>query len=115
MIAEKLRELAEEAERATRRLTLPRERYTLAEALEAVRAACPGRTVNLQLSVWHFADGLGQTVEWSVYDGQRNYKCGTLTAAVAACLAANTPADTIDQAQEAIAECFGEPATAVLG
>lgn len=132
MISEKLRELADEADREQRRLTLPRERYTLAQALAAVKAACPGKSVCIDLAAWDYSHG-GHDVEWSVYDGITHFKGSTLTAAVMACLAAHAPkpADVLADIEATlgieatpddvvpIAEggesTLGEPATTVLG
>lgn len=101
--ADKLRELAAKVEADAARLTMSRERYTLASALAAVRAAVPsGRSVKIGLDVWQHPHLAGPTVEWEIWDDCNHYRALSLTAAVASCLAAHRPGDTLADAEAAI-------------
>ena len=101
--ADKLRELAAKVEADAARLTMSRERYTLASALAAVRAAVPSdRAVKISLNVWHHPHLHGPTVEWEIWDDRNHYRAPSLTAAVASCLAAHRPGDTLAEAEAAL-------------
>lgn len=88
-IANDLRKVADQLDKAGNPQPLPRQVLTMTEAAAHLGVVC--ETVQIQVTYW--AKGLGEPhLEFSVWDGAQHYTAATLAAAVDACLEAHRAA-----------------------
>ena len=104
ILASKLRELAEQVEDVQGTLSLPEQRYTLADAFTRLRAAHPDKYTSIRMELhWHVSTKAPE-LEWTVYDGTTHHEAGTLADAInAAVLAAKPKSNSVDALQVAAA------------
>lgn len=100
-IAGDLREMADEAAAMARKLVIPQQEYSLAEAFRKLRAAYPDEYVTVSFELRGHSSRSEPSIQWAAYSGTKGvgtHEASTIADAVNKCLLAGAKQTSEDNA-----------------